>query len=303
MNLKIKLFKSILTNPLFLPSGIITDIPSHKKAVDAGVGLVVLKSITVEKRDGYPIPRVINYPHGTLNAVGLRNPGIKIAKKEVKDFLISTNTPVVVSLFANNAINFETLVSEIAPLKPTAIELNLSCPHVQNEFGKMVSSDTQTAGLFTKKTKKIALKIPIICKLSPNTSNIADVAKACETAGADAIAAINTVGPGMVIDIKKRKPILGNSKGGVSGAGIKPIAIAKIYDVYEAVKIPILGMGGVSSYEDVIEMMLAGATIVGIGSAIYIHGYSIYQKIIKELENYLVTNNIKNIKSLIGAAH
>jgi len=303
MNLKIKLFKSILTNPLFLPSGIITDIPSHKKAVDAGVGLVVLKSITVEKRDGYPIPRVINYPHGTLNAVGLRNPGIKIAKKEVKDFLISTNTPVVVSLFANNAINFETLVSEIAPLKPTAIELNLSCPHVQNEFGKMVSSDTQTAGLFTKKTKKIALKIPIICKLSPNTSNIADVAKACETAGADAIAAINTVGPGMVIDIKKRKPILGNLKGGVSGAGIKPIAIAKIYDVYEAVKIPILGMGGVSSYEDVIEMMLAGATIVGIGSAIYIHGYSIYQKIIKELENYLVTNNIKNIKSLIGAAH
>jgi len=303
MNLKIKLFKSILTNPLFLPSGIITDIPSHKKAVDAGVGLVVLKSITVEKRDGYPIPRVINYPHGTLNAVGLRNPGIKIAKKEVKDFLISTNTPVVVSLFANNAINFETLVSEIAPLKPTAIELNLSCPHVQNEFGKMVSSDTQTAGLFTKKTKKVALKIPIICKLSPNTSNIADVAKACETAGADAIAAINTVGPGMVIDIKKRKPILGNLKGGVSGAGIKPIAIAKIYDVYEAVKIPILGMGGVSSYEDVIEMMLAGATIVGIGSAIYIHGYSIYQKIIKELENYLVTNNIKNIKSLIGAAH
>lgn len=303
MNLSVKLFKTHLTNPLFLPSGIITDIPSHKKAAKAEVGMIILKSITVEKRDGYPIPRVINYQHGTLNAVGLRNPGIKAAKKEIKDFIKSINVPVIVSVFANNVNDFVTLVSEIVPLKPTAIELNLSCPHVQNEFGKMVSSDTQTAGLFTKKTKKIAYKIPIICKLSPNTSNIADVAKACEEAGADAIAAINTVGPGMVIDIKKRKPILGNLKGGVSGAGIKPIAIAKIYDVYEAVKIPILGMGGVSSYEDVIEMMLAGATVVGVGSAVYKHGYSIYGKIITELKDYLKINGIKNINSLIGAAH
>jgi len=303
MKLSINLFGRKLTNPLFLPSGIITDIPSHKKAAEAGVGMIVLKSITVEKREGYPIPRVINYPYGTLNAVGLRNPGLKTAKQEIISFLSAVTIPTVISVFANNADDFSRLVQETSRLSPFAIELNLSCPHVQNEFGRMVAGDHKTAYEFTAQAKKRAGKIPIICKLSPNVVNIAEIAKACEAAGADAISAINTVGPGMVIDIKKRKPVLGNKKGGVSGAGIKPIAIAKIFDIFAAVKIPILGMGGVSGWEDTVEMMMAGATAVGVGSAVYTKGYGLYREIIAGLKEYLQKENITNITSLIGIAH
>ena len=303
MDLKIKLFNKELENPLFLPSGIINEIAGHKMAVDAGAGSVVLKSITINRREGNPIPRVAKYDYGIINSVGLRNPGLKEGKKQIKDFIKKTKTPVIVSVFATTVKDFRKLVSETAELKPYAIEINLSCPNVEGEFGQMISNKNDSSQEIIKGVKKEAGKIPLIAKLTPNVDPISEVAKACESAGVDAIAAINTIAPSMIIDINKRKPILGMKKGGLSGPGIRPVAIAKIYEIYEAVRIPIIGMGGVEKWQDAIEMMMAGATLVGVGSAVYLRGYRIYQEILLGLEEFMKKEKITDIKQLIGAAH
>jgi len=303
MKTSVKLFGRRFANPLFLPSGIVNDIPGHKIAVDAGAGAVVLKSVTMEKREGNPIPRVAKYAGGFINSVGLRNPGLKQAKKEVRDFLKTSDTPVIVSVFAARISDFRQLVEEMAPLKPAAIELNLSCPNVEGEFGSMMADNRQSSAEATRIAKKVAGKVPLICKLTPNTANIGEIAKACEAEGADAIAAINTVATGMIIDIHKRKPVLGAKKGGVSGPGIKPIAIARVYEIYEAVKIPVLGLGGITTWEDVIEMMMAGAALVGVGSAVYLHGYKIYGNLMNELKEFMKKEGVSDITSFTGAAH
>ena len=303
MSLKIKLFNKRLKNPLFLPSGIINEIAGHKMAIDAGAGSVVLKSITINPREGNPIPRVAKYEYGIINSVGLRNPGLKEGKKQIKDFIKKTKTPVIISVFATTVKDFRKLVSETSELKPYAIEINLSCPNVEGEFGQMISNKSDSSQEVIEGVKKEAGKIPLIAKLTPNVDPISEVAKACEAAGADAIAAINTIAPSMIIDIKKRKPIIGMKKGGLSGPGIKPVAIAKIYEIYEVVKIPIIGMGGVEKWQDVVEMMMAGATLVGVGSAVYLRGYKIYQEILTGLEEFMKKEKINDIKELIGIAH
>jgi dihydroorotate dehydrogenase (NAD+) catalytic subunit len=303
INIPVELFGKKLSNPLFLPSGIINDIPGHQVAIDAGATTVVLKSITFQPRDGNPIPRVAKYEHGFLNSVGLKNPGLKEGKKQAKIFIKQAKVPVIVSVFAVSVKEFKKLVAEIAEIKPFAIELNLSCPNVEGEFGKMISNKSDSSYQVIKSVKKEAGKIPLIAKLTPNVEQIDEIAKACEEAGASAIAAINTVAPSMVIDIYKRKPILGAKKGGLSGPGIRPVAVAKIFEIYEAVKIPILGMGGVEKWQDAVELMMAGATLVGVGSAVYLRGYKIYQEILTGLKNFMKEQKIKNIKSLIGGAH
>lgn len=303
MDLKIKLFGKKLDNPLFLPSGIINEISGHKMAIDAGAGSVVLKSITLNPREGNPIPRVAKYEYGIINSVGLKNPGLKEGKKQIDNFIKSTKTPIIISVFATTVKDFKKLVSEMAELKPYALEINLSCPNVEGEFGQMLSNKSDSSYQVIKGVKKESGKIPLIAKLTPNVDSIAEIAKACEQSGADAIAAINTVAPSMIIDINKRKPILGMKKGGLSGPGIRPVAIAKIYEIYEAVKIPIIGMGGVEKWQDAVEMMMAGATLVGVGSAVYLHGYKIYQEIMTGMKEFLKKENIKNIEDLIGTAH
>lgn len=303
MDLKIKLFDKRLENPLFLPSGIINDVPGHKLAIDSGAATVVLKSMTLKPREGNPIPRVAKYEYGIINSVGLKNPGLKEGKKQIKDFLKKIKTPIIISVFATNVKDFKKLVGEMSELKPFAIEINLSCPNVEGEFGQMLSNKSDSSYQVIKGVKTEAGKIPLIAKLTPNVDPISEVAKACESAGANAIAAINTIAPSMVIDIYKRKPILGMKKGGLSGPGIRPVAIAKIYEIYEAVKIPILGMGGVEKWQDAVEMMMAGATLVGVGSSVYLRGYKIYKEILTGLKEFMKQENIKNIKNLIGMAH
>jgi dihydroorotate dehydrogenase (NAD+) catalytic subunit len=303
MSLSISLFGQQLKNPLFLPSGIVNEVLDHRLAVEAGVGCLVLKSVTIEKREGNPLPRVVKFDCGFINSVGLRNPGLFEAKKQIKDFLKKYSTPTIISVFAASVSDFQKLVGSLVELSPFAIELNLSCPNVANEFGEMLSTKTKMVYQVVKVAKKEAGKVPIIAKLSPNVENIGEVAKAAEEGGADAISAINTLASGMVIDIKKRKPILGAKKGGISGKAIKPLAVVKVYEIYEAVKIPILGMGGVSSWQDVVEMMMAGATLVGVGSAVYTQGWGVYQEILSGLKKFLNEEKIPNIKSLIGIAH
>lgn len=301
--LGINIFNHHLSNPLFLPSGIINEIGDHKLAFKGGAGCVVLKSITIEPREGNPFPRVVKVNHGFINSVGLRNKGLTKSIGLICDFIKTHNKPVIVSVFANKRIDFERLVNTVVQLKPFAIELNLSCPNVEDEYGSMVSLNNKISGEIVKASVAQANRVPIITKLTPNTINIGELASVCEQAGASAISAINTVASGMFIDIKTKKPVLGMKKGGLSGPAIKPIAIAKVYEIYERVKIPILGMGGVSTVEDVIEMMMAGATMVGIGSAVYSYGYGIFHTLLEGLNTYIETNKLNSISELIGIAH
>lgn len=303
-DLSIKFSGVDFDNPFILPSGIITEIPEHKRAIEAGTGGITLKSLTFEKREGNPLPRVWKFDCGMINSVGLRNAGIEKGTEEIKVFLQEyKNIPIIVSLFATRIKEFLSLVEKIVPLKPHFIELNLSCPNVDDEFGKPLGMEKGAAGEIVRAVKKISGKIPVLAKLSPNVNDIADIARSCEAEGADGIVAINTVGPGMIIDLVKKKPILGAKKGGVSGPAILPVAVRCVYEIYDAVKIPIIGMGGVTKWQDVVEMMMAGATLVGVGTATYLKGMKIYAQLKQELSEYLKKENITNLKELVGIAH
>ncbi len=304
VDLSVKFCGVDFNNPFILPSGIITEIPEHKRAIDAGVGGITLKSLTFEKREGNPLPRVWKFDCGMINSVGLRNAGIEKGADEIKVFLQENkNIPIIVSLFATRIKEFLSLVEKVVPLNPSFIELNLSCPNVDDEFGKPLGMEKGAAGEIIRAVKKISGKVPVLAKLSPNVNDIADIAKSCETEGVDGIVAINTVGPGMIIDITRKKPILGAKKGGVSGPAILPVAVRCVYEIYDAVKIPIIGMGGVSKWQDTVEMMMAGATLVGVGTATYLKGMKIYAQLKQELSEYMEKESIRNLNELVGIAH
>lgn len=294
----------LFPNPLILPSGIAQEIPTdHERAIKAGAGGITTKSLTIAPREGNPLPRVAKYEQGFLNSVGLRGPGIVKGKTLIKEFLKTSPVPVIVSVFATNVKDFVQFAEELCPLNPQLFELNLSCPNVDDDMGKPLGLGCESSAAAVAAVKKTAGKVPVLAKLTPNVPNIAEVAKACENAGADGIVAINTAGPGMIIDIMRRKPVLGAKRGGVSGPAIRPIAIRCVYDIYEAVKIPVIGMGGVSTWQDAVEMMMAGATLVGVGSAVYTKGYGVYEEIKQGLGAYMKKEGIKNLKELVGVAH
>jgi len=303
-NLKTEFCGVTFSNPFILPSGFIGETPENERAIKAGVGGLTFKSLTALPRQGNPLPRVWRYDHGFLNSVGLRNPGIEKGLKEIVAFgKKHPQPPQIVSLFATKISEFVELVEKAAEIKPDLIELNLSCPNVEDEFGASLGMAPDPALKIVKASKKIAGKVPVICKLSPNVVAIAEIAKACESGGADAISAINTVGPGMLIDIKKRTPILGAKKGGVSGPGIFPVALRCVYEIYEAVKIPILGMGGITTVNDCVAMLMAGATLLGVGTATYLKGMGVYAELAQGLADYLKTEKITNVSDLTGLAH
>jgi len=303
-SLTVKFLGIEFDNPLIMPSGILQEVVAHYQAEKNGLGGVTTKSMTMEPRKGNPLPRVIKYDHGILNSVGLRNPGIKKGKGEWAKFIQATKIPVIASVFAVKVPDFVYLASEAEKMKPAMIELNLSCPNTVDELGQPLGMGVKSTATAVEAVRKALEKeTKILAKLSPNVNNIGAVAKAAESAGADAISAINTVGPGMVINIGTKKPMLGNLVGGVSGPGIRPIAVRCVWDIYNSVKCPILGMGGVETARDVVEMMLAGATLVGVGSAWYRHGFKIYEKIKTDLRQYMKENKIKSLTELVGGAH
>lgn len=292
-------------NPLILPSGIAQEIPrDHDRFAKSGVGSITTKSLTIEPREGNPLPRVLKTDNVFLNSVGLRGPGIEKGVPLVADFIKTSPIPVLVSVFATKVSDFERFATEFLPVMGNALfELNLSCPNVEDDMGKALGLGADSSAAAVKAVKKIMGKVPVLAKLSPNVPSIAEVAKACEAAGADGIVAINTVGPGMVIDIVRRKPVLGAKRGGVSGPGIKTVTIRCIYDIYEAVKIPIIGMGGISSTQDTLEAMMAGATLVGVGTATYFKGIGVFEEIKTGLSQYMEKNGLTSLKDIVGAAH
>lgn len=290
-----------LANPTILASGVLgVTKASLKNVTNHGAGAVTTKSISLEPRAGHAAPIIITYEAGMLNAVGYSNQG---AAKAAEEFInaAEVGAPVIGSVIGQAPDDFIKVIAMLEACGFSAIEVPLSCPHTPG-YGTLGGQHTPAmAEKITKAIKKIT-KLPLWIKVSPN-ENMVSVAKAAEAAGANAIVAGNSMGPGMVIDIKTAKPILGFKFGGVSGPALRPIAVRCVYDLYQAIKIPIIGCGGVMCGRDLIEMMMAGATAVAIGTAVYYRGVSVFKKITEEAEQFLTANNYKDIKKIIGLAH
>ena len=289
------------STPLICPSGIVVE-PERllKLASHPGVGGVTTKSISLQPRRGHPFPRIISFGIGFINSVGLENPGVKQAKKEIRQIKRKVKKPLIASIFAAQLSQFPVLAAQIAQAKPDFIELNLSCPNVDDEFGKPFATDPLLSAIAVLEVKKAVKNIPIIAKLTPNTPDIKRVAFEVAKAGADAIAAINTVGPGLLIDWRKKKPLLGHRVGGVSGPAIKPIALRCVNEIAKTVDLPIIGMGGVATAEDALEMIMAGATLVGIGSAVFSRGFQVFDQIAERMRLLLRKENLGSLSQIRG---
>jgi dihydroorotate dehydrogenase (NAD+) catalytic subunit len=304
ISLKIKLKGRIFKNPLILSSGILgTRAELLARVAKAGAGGVTTKSCGLKPREGHENPTVLAWEHGLINAVGISNPGVEEEIKEIGKLrkLISPEIKIIASFFGETVEEFVKVAKILSLAQPEFLERNISCPNTESELGLPIAYFPEETYKLTRLVKK-RINIPLIVKLSPNVSNIKKIAKAAEEGGADAISAINTL-TGMVIDIDAAKPILNNKFGGVSGPAIKPIAVRCIYEIFQTVKIPIIGIGGVTFGKDALEMIMAGASLVGIGSAIFYRGINVFKKIEKEIKDFMESNNYKTLTSLKGIAH
>ncbi|MBN2111757.1 dihydroorotate dehydrogenase [Candidatus Woesearchaeota archaeon] len=292
-----------LENPTVLASGIMGVTGASLCFVsENGAGAVTTKSIGLEERKGHPAPVVLEWENGLINAVGLSSPGIEEGVEELKAAVEKSKSPVIASIFAPTTKQFGEVARQVSKAKPAMIEANISCPNVEAEFGKPFATDQKAAAGVTKIVKKNS-KVPVIVKLSPNVPNIKIIAQAVEKAGADSICAVNTVGPGMVIDIKTGKPLLANKAGGLSGPAIRPVAVRCVYDIYESVKIPIIGTGGVTYGKDAVEMIMAGALAVGVGSAVHYRGIDVFRKVCNEIIEFMEKEGYSKLKDFRGIAH
>jgi dihydroorotate dehydrogenase (NAD+) catalytic subunit len=292
-------------NPLVLASGILgTEARLMQRVALAGAGAITSKSCCFEPRAGYENPTVLAWENGLINAVGLTNPGVdkEISELKILRKILPGKVWIIASIFGATINEITLVAKKITEAKPDFIELNISCPHVDPTVKGAFYNNAEACQRLVRAVKKVT-DIPIIVKLSPNVSDIGAIAQAAEAGGAEAISAINTLGPGMIIDIETGKPVLHNKIGGLSGPAIKPISVRCIFDIYKAVKIPIIGMGGVTNGRDAIEMVMAGATVVGIGSAIYYRGISVFTKILNEMQEFMADHKIKSLNEIRGIAH
>ncbi len=302
---QVKFLNLKLKNPTVLASGILgLTASSMRRVVEfGGAGAVTTKSFNIEWRKGHKNPSILPFRHGLLNAVGLSNPGIDEMVKEIRLFKRQCDAPIFASVFGRTIDEFAEVTRRTVEAQPDLIEVNISCPNVHSEFGQPFGNSCKDTAKITEIVKKNAGNIPVSIKLGPHGPGVARLARVCEEHGADAITAINTVGPGMLIDIEVRKPILSNKTGGVSGPAILPIAVKSVYEVYKAVNIPIIGTGGVTVPEDAVQMILAGATLIGIGTGVYYQGIDVFKKIEQGIREYLDRHGFKSIEEIRGGAH
>jgi len=302
VSLKTTLCGIELDNPIIPASGTFGFGYEFAELYDINIlGSLSFKGTTLDARFGNPTPRIAECEGGMLNAVGLQNPGVdEVIKTELPKLRRVFNKPVMANVSGFSEAEY---ISTVEKLNGEAdigwFEVNISCPNVHGG-GMSFGTSCEAAGGITRALRKITDK-PLIIKLSPNVTDISSIAKACEAEGADGISLINTL-LGMRIDLKKRAPLLANKTGGFSGPAIKPVAVRMVYQVYDAVKIPIVGMGGISTAEDVIEMMLAGATAVEIGAANLVNPY-VSKEIVEALPKVMEKYGINNLKDIIGGAH
>lgn len=290
-----------LNNPIMTASGCFGYGLEYKDYFNPNeLGAAVLKGITMEPRNGNAGTRIAETPSGMLNSVGLENPGIEEFKNLIPSIKKELNIPLVANINGKVLEEYIEIAKEVEKIDEIEmIELNISCPNVK-DGGMAFGANPDMARLVTREVRKVLTK-PMIVKLSPNLTNIVEIAKIVEEEGADGIALINTL-LGMAIDIRKRKPILGNVMGGLSGPAIKPVALRMIYQVSQVVSIPVLGMGGISSVEDAIEFIMVGASAISLGTGMF--GNPRLPIVIKEgLEKYCIENNVDNINDIVGIAH
>jgi dihydroorotate dehydrogenase (NAD+) catalytic subunit len=299
---KVKLCTVELDNPVIPASGTFGYGYDFAELYDINIlGSFSFKGTTREPRFGNPTPRIAECPCGMLNSVGLQNPGIeRVISDELPKLKKCFFKPVIANI-SGFSVDEYAYCCALIDKEPQVglIEVNISCPNVHGG-GMSFGTDKNAAAEVTRAVKAVTAK-PVFIKLSPNVSNIAEIASACETAGADGISLINTL-LGMRLNLKTRKPVLNNTTGGLSGRAIFPIAVRMVYEVFEAVKIPIIGMGGVGTAEDVLEMMLAGATAVEVGAANLKDPFAC-KKIIEELPEVMGKYGISDLKDIIGGAH
>ena len=302
VSLKTTLCGIELDNPIIPASGTFGFGYEFAELYDINIlGSLSFKGTTLDARFGNPTPRIAECDSGMLNAVGLQNPGVdEVIKTELPKLRKVFNKPVMANVSGFSEYEY---VSTVEKLNNEAdigwFEVNISCPNVHGG-GMSFGTSCEAAGGITRALRKITDK-PLIIKLSPNVTDISAIAKACEAEGADGISLINTL-LGMRIDLKKRAPLLANKTGGFSGPAIKPVAVRMVYQVYDAVKIPIVGMGGISSAEDVIEFMLAGASAVEVGAANLVNPFAC-RDIINNLPAVMEKYGIKDLKEIRGGAH
>lgn len=298
MNMSVELAGVTLKNPVMTASGTFGSGEEFSEFVDLNrLGAVVTKGVANIPWEGNATPRVAEVYGGMLNAIGLQNPGIDLFIKRDIPFLKQYDTKIIVNVCGKSAADYCEVVERLSDQPVDLLEINISCPNVK-EGGIAFGQDPKSVEQITKEVKKYAVQ-PVIMKLSPNVTDITEMAKAAEAGGADVLSLINTL-TGMKIDIHKRKFALANKTGGLSGPAIHPVAVRMVYQTAQAVKLPIIGMGGIATAEDAIEMMLAGATAVSVGTANF-HNPAVTEEIIAGMEAYLKEQNMEDIRELIGA--
>ena len=289
-----------LKNPVMTASGTFGSGAEYSEFVDLKeLGAVVTKGVANVPWPGNPTPRIAEVYGGMLNAIGLQNPGIDVFCERDIPFLKQFDTKIVVNVCGRTTEDYCEVVERLTSEPVDLLEINISCPNVK-EGGIAFGQDPKAVEAITREVKKYA-KQPIIMKLSPNVTDITEMARAAEAGGADVLSLINTL-TGMKIDIERQKFAIANKTGGMSGPAVKPIAVRMVYQVYEAVSIPIVGMGGVTTAEDVIELMLAGAAAVGVGAANLVEPYAC-KTIIENLPAVMERYGMENLTEIIGGAH
>lgn len=301
MNLEVCIGKLKLKNPVMTASGTFGYGEEYSEFVDLNrLGAVVVKGLSLLPKEGNPTPRIVETPSGMLNAIGLQNIGIEKFIKEKLLFLKQFNTPVIVNFFGDSIEEYVETAEKLSSVDGIhALEMNISCPNKQAGWSIFGTDPKVTHEVVSAVRKKTG--ITLIVKLSPNVTDIALMAKVAEAAGADAVSVINTI-TGMAIDIQTRKPKLANIRGGLSGPAIRPIAVRMVYEVSQAVKIPIIGLGGIMNADDAIEFMIAGATAVAVGTANFINPIASIE-ILEGMIAYMKAHEIENIGSLTGSVN
>ena len=300
MNTKVNIAGVELKNPVMTASGTFGSGAEYSELVDLNrLGAVVTKGVAQVPWPGNPTPRIAEVYGGMLNAIGLQNPGMEVFCRRDIPFLQQFDTKIIVNVCGHAPEEYLAVVERLAEEKVDMLEINISCPNVNAGF-LAFGQDPKHVESLTAEIKKKA-KQPVIMKLTPNVTDIAEIARAAEAGGADAVSLINTL-TGMKIDVKKRCFALANKTGGMSGPAVKPVAVRMVYQTAQAVKIPVIGMGGIATAEDALEFILAGATAVSVGTANFYNPTATLD-ILAGIEAYMRENRIEDIRELIGAVH
>jgi dihydroorotate dehydrogenase (NAD+) catalytic subunit len=299
--LSVKLASLKLANPTMLASGILGySAETLERIAEGGAGAIVTKSVGLKPRIGYANPTIVQTTGGLINAMGLPNPGIDEFVEEIHEAKKTLKVPLIASVYGFSAEEYAKVSKKAAEAGADAVELNVSCPHVR-ETGCEIGQNPKILAEVAKQVKAVVDK-PVFVKMSPNVTSIAETAQAAVQAGADAITAINTV-KAMAIDTETAMPILSNRVGGLSGSAVKPIALRCVYEIYEQVKVPIIGCGGVTSWHDAVEFLLAGASAVQIGTAVATKGPSVFKAVARGIDAYLKKKGFRSVDEIVGLSH